>query len=119
MISRNERLKITSKDYVDAIALLNEKLPIQLDSETRLQSVKLRENNIEYTYVLFKKQKVEIKSAQLQEAFRKEILKTYCSNSDLMITFRESGYTAKYIYLDNASQEIFSTEITPQECMSR
>ncbi|MDE7469703.1 MAG: hypothetical protein K2M30_05405 [Desulfovibrionaceae bacterium] len=109
---------ITHKDYATAIALLNEKLPIQLDSETELRNVQLQDSSIQYTYGLLTKQKLEIKVAELQKAFRKEILKTYCANSDIMIAFRDSGYTAKYVYLDRDSQEIFSTEITPKECNS-
>ena len=109
---------ITHEDYASAIALINEKLPIQLDSETELRSVQLQDNSIQYTYGLLTKQKLEIKVAELQKAFTKEILKTYCANSDIMIAFRDSGYTAKYVYLDKDSQEIFSTEITPKECNS-
>lgn len=118
LFSPQKESTISRQDYITAIELINSKLPIQLDSETELRNITLQGNSIEYIYALRTKQKLEVKIPELEQSFKKEMIKTYCANSDMMITFRNSGYTAKYIYLDSTSQELFSTEITPQECAS-
>lgn len=118
VVSKEEDVVITREHYENAIALINEKLPVTLDSETQLRSIQLLGNTIQYTYVLLNKQKYEIKITELENSFKKEVLKTYCANSDVMITFRNSGYIAEYIYRDSASEIIFTTQITPRECLN-
>jgi hypothetical protein len=109
--STAEKLVQTSKD-------LNTRLPVNVDSETRLDTTVAGPGNcLTYSYTLINASKNEIVPGDVTAKIKPKLLLNYRTSPDMKL-FRDNRVTVRYIYKDKLGKLVTLIEVTPDDLWS-
>jgi hypothetical protein len=95
---------------------MNQKLPMAVDSETRLDKVSaVPGRHFIYHYTLIALNSNEISSDNFHQIVRPQLKKRLCASSE-MRSFLKNGVTISYLYQGKDGQPIGGAKFTPGEC---
>lgn len=118
-----EGSQIKIEDILDTISReLSQKTPLQVDANTRLDSVVTHQNVLMYKYTLLNVSLENIAQSEIgeiKESVNSEMtsrLKRTICQGDSMKPLRERGVDFRYIYFDASGNEITNISISSSEC---
>lgn len=94
---------------------LNAKLPIMVDSETRLDSTLGLNKSFRYNYTLVNHSSATLSAQRLNDALGQKLVNHVCTSSE-MASFVKSGITVSYAYFGNDGKQIAILKISPSQC---
>ncbi len=94
---------------------LNKKTPIDIDSETRLDTAQAFTNNLTYFFTMKTLAKSEINSEYLNNTFVPNVKNRACTTPELDIFFKNKA-SISYVYNDKNGLRIIKIKVTPEDC---
>lgn len=103
-----EVLRVTSSE-------INSKLPIMIDSETRIDSTVVLNKNLQYNITLINYPSFSVSASELNNAFGQTIINNVCAEKRAQ-TFRKHDVTVSYAYFGNDGKKITTISVLPSQC---
>lgn len=94
---------------------LNSKLPVMVDSETRLDSTLGLNKTFRYNYTLVNHLSAELSAAQLDSTLGQKLLNNVCTSRE-MASFVDNGVAVSYAYFGNDGKQITVITVAPSQC---
>jgi hypothetical protein len=104
-----------NEETIMVASQINSKLPMMIDSETRLDKTVGYKTRFRFNYTLINHTSSNISAHALENALTEKLANNLCSNKDLQ-SFRESGIAMDYAYFGNDGKEITVISIHPSIC---
>lgn len=99
----------------EVVTAMNNLLPIDVDDETRFDSVYLSDDMIIYTYTLVNFERDDLIVSEFNAILRPTLESNTCENDDMDI-FREKQMPLSYSYNDRNGEPISTITINPTDC---
>lgn len=99
----------------DAANLLNQRLPMQVDAETRLDSSVGADRRFIYKYTLVNVTADMLTPAELKAAMEETLINRVCTEQGMQV-FVKQGVTVSYAYADKNGKEIAVLSVAPGQC---
>jgi protein TonB len=94
---------------------LNSRLPMMVDSDTRLDSTTGTNNTFRYNYTLVNYASSTISASELTSAIGQTLVNKVCTSKDTE-SFLRSGVTVSFAYFGNDGKQIALLSVAPSEC---
>jgi hypothetical protein len=94
---------------------LNAKLPIMVDSDTRLDSSMGINKTFRYNYTLVNYSSSDVTAQGIQNAFKQQIETKVCTSQETL-AFLKNDVTVSYAYFSNEGEQITVISVTPSQC---
>jgi hypothetical protein len=107
---------VSDADLAKASTEINRRLPIMVDSETQLVSTTAMNRVLQYNYHLVNVIVTPDQATTLLNYERPRIRNFACSTPATRNTFLKRGITLRYAYTDRNGYDLFTIEVTPQNC---
>ena len=107
---------VSDADLAKVSAELNRRLPIMVDSETQLVSTTAMNRVLQYNYHLVNVTVTADQATTLLNNERSRIRNFACSTPATRNTFLKRGITLRYAYTDRNGYDLFTIEVTPENC---
>lgn len=95
---------------------LNAKLPIMVDSETRLDSASGTNKNLRYNYTLVNYPKPSVSAQHLRNSLESQLVNNVCTSKEMEV-FVKNGATISYAYYGNDGNQITVITVLPSQCV--
>ena len=95
--------------------MMNKGLPVMVDNETRLDSVKIQKKDLYFNYTLVNWIKSDIDLEQLNSTMREKIKMNACETSDTR-SLLEEGRSLFYVYKDKESTPVAEFMVILNDC---
>lgn len=92
---------------------MNSRLPMMIDSETRLDNTLVVEETFVYNYTLIHYNSGQITETDINTFLATNILNKYCTTDK---SFSQMGVASNYNYYGNDAKLIGVVKVTPQQC---
>lgn len=103
------------KKALKVVSQFNDKCPMMIDSETRMDGIEIKDGNIiKYKYTLINLLSKNVDTAAFNLNLRKEIVKTIKTNTELN-ELKRINSNFEYYYKDRENNFIYSFMITPND----
>lgn len=99
----------------DTAKALNQKAPISVDAETRLDGAQVLDHEFRYRYTLIHRIAADVSARTIEREAGKKLLNNLCNSSD-MKTFRENDVTVVYAYFGKDGRQIAQISASPSQC---
>jgi hypothetical protein len=107
--------KANNDELADTVHEINQKCPVMVDSETRIDGLEvLGENTLRYNYSLVNVQRVNVDTSQFRRAMWPGILGMIRVSSDMQ-KLRDQNTTIEYSYKDRNGNHIYTFVVRPQD----
>lgn len=110
--------KQSNLDLQEEITYLNHSLPHMLDTETELESITLKEDDIFYNIKLINSSVSEIDIEKFSKSVEPKLKETACNNKEIN-GFLKRGKNLNYVYKDKEGKIISIIKIKSLDCTSR
>ena len=107
---------LSDADLARTSAELNRRLPIMVDSQTQLVSTTGTGRVLQYNYHLVNVTVTPDQATALMNMERPRIRNFACSTPATRNTFLKQGITLRYAYTDRNGYDLFTIEVTPENC---
>jgi hypothetical protein len=94
---------------------INSRLPMMVDSNTRLDSTIGLTNRFQYNYTIMSLSSAEIDEASLLQQIETQIVNRTCTLED-NLSFLKIGVTIDYVYRANDGVRITTISVSPEDC---
>ena len=94
---------------------LNEKLPMMVNSETRLDSTVGTNKTMRYNYTLINYSATNISAQDISKALGQKLVNNVCTTKSMQI-FVKNGITVSYAYHGNEGKQITVISVAPSQC---
>ncbi len=94
---------------------LNAKLPMMVDSETRLDSSVGLHHSFRYNYTLVNYTSFDISAADLRDAMEQKLINSVCTTTEMQV-FIKNGVTVSYAYYGSDGRQISVISVSPAQC---
>jgi hypothetical protein len=94
---------------------LNAKLPMMVDSDTRLDSVMGVNRTLRYNYTLISHSSSDVTEQDIRNAFQQKIENRVCTSQE-SLTFIKNGVTLTYAYYGNEGKQISVISVSSSQC---
>lgn len=98
-----------------AASEMNKKLPMMIDSETRLDTTTGGNKTFQYNYTLVNYSAANISSQEIHNALEQKIINGVCTTKE-MEAFVKKGVTVAYAYYGNDGKQITVISVAPSQC---
>lgn len=102
---------------IEAASQLNAKLPMMVDSDTRLDNTMGLNKTLRYNYTLVNYTASSVSAADINNALGQKILNQVCTSKE-MRGFIKNGVTVSYAYHGNEGSQITVISVDPSQCGS-
>ena len=102
---------------IEEMKLMNNSLPKQIDSETRLDTVLVKDGNIYYNYTLVNYMVEDIDLEVLKARMSPKLIDSSCTTEETRKLLNE-GRTVAYVYRDQESKPVHEFKIAQGSCFS-
>lgn len=99
----------------EAANTLNQRLPMQVDAETRLDSSVAADRQFIYKYTLVNITADMLSSSELKAAMEETVINRVCTEQGMQV-FVKQGVTVSYAYADKNGKEIAVLSVAPSQC---
>ena len=113
-----DALKVQAMAWRTAAEKANEKVPMMLDNDTRLDSVAAAGTKLIYNYTLVGYEAGEIDSEALIGNLRGRLISNACTGS-LKASFLDRGASVVYSYRGKDEELIGEVNVDPADCAAR
>lgn len=104
---------VTDAELKQAAEAVNERAPMMVDKETRLDGAEAGSQSLTYNYTLVNYGVDELDKAKFEEALRPTLLKGGCEALKPLLS---QGVTINYVYRGKNKAEITSMGLTAADC---
>ena len=110
-----QRSDSTEEKLVQTSKHLNERLPMNVDSNTRWDTTVPGPGNcLTYCYTLVNASKSEIDTNEITTKIKPMLLLNYRTSPDMKL-FRENSVTLRYMYKDKLGETVTVIEVSPHD----
>ena len=93
----------------------NSKLPMMIDSETRLDSTMGLNKGFRYNYTLVNHTSDTVSASELNNALGQNLINNVCTSEEMRV-FVENGVTVSYAYFGGDGRQITIITVAPSQC---
>lgn len=98
-----------------AASEINSKLPMMVDSETRLDSTVGLTKSFRYNYTLINYASSGVSASDLNSGLSQKLINNVCTNKEMQI-FVKNGVTVSYAYFGNDGKQVTIISVAPSQC---
>lgn len=106
---------ITDELLLKTASDLNAKLPMMVDSETRLDSSVALNRSFRYNYTLVNYTSFDVSASDLRNALEQKLINNVCTTSEMQV-FMKNGVTVGYAYYGKDGRQITVISVSPAQC---
>ena len=97
-------------------ALMNKKMPVIIDKDTRLDKVSAEPGqHLKYHYTLVGVRNGDVNIVEFSKAIKPQLKSRLCENIEMQ-KFLKSGVSISYLYRGNDGRAIGGAEFSPSDC---
>ena len=100
----------------EAANLLNQRLPMTVDAETRLDSSVAANRQFIYKYTLVNVTADMLTPSELKAAMEETVINRVCTEQGMQVLVKQ-GVTVSYAYADKNGKEIAVLSVAPSQCV--
>ena len=105
--------EIPSAQLKAAAEAVNQKAPMMVDSDTRLDGASSGNNNLRYQYTLINYTKAQLDPNAFVANLKPSLVQATCTS---MKIFYQNGVSVTFAYNDKDQQQISAVSILPKDC---
>jgi hypothetical protein len=94
---------------------INSKLPMMVDSETRLDSTVGLNKSFRYNYTLINYASSSVSASELNSALGQKLINNVCTSKEMQV-FVKNGVTVSYAYFGNDGNQVTIISVAPSQC---
>lgn len=96
---------------------INSKLPMMVDSDTRLDSTAGLNKSFRYNYTLVNHTSSSVSASDLESALGQRLINKVCTSKETQV-FVKNGVTFSYAYFGNDGKQVTVISVTPSQCVT-
>lgn len=115
ILGNTQQPELTDKMVAQMASKINSRLPMKIDSGTRLENVSGTRKRFTYHYTLINYTSTDIDSETFVEEMGDGLKSNVCSNPDVEPLLK-NGVNMRYVYSGNEGNYIADITVEPSEC---
>lgn len=104
---------VSDAELKQAAAAVNQRAPVMVDQDTRLDGATSGKQTLTYNYTLVNYSSADLDSAKFESAMRPSLLKAGCQALKPILS---AGVTVNYIYKGKDAATVSNISLKPSDC---